>query len=53
MEAKELARSACRIFGHVWERPKYHAGHRAFVQGLVITRVRACKRCGQVEEVQK
>ena len=53
MDAKELARTACRIFGHIWERPKYHAGHEPFEGKFIIVRVRTCRRCGQVEEIQK
>lgn len=50
---KELARSACNVFGHQWTEPKYRAlvGPSPDYMGskLVITRVRTCRRCGKVE----
>lgn len=54
---KELSRSACRIFGHRWEPPKY-AAYRArrtlgAGSGLIIKRQRRCSRCGEVEAVER
>lgn len=56
---KELSRSACRIFGHMWEPPKY-AAYRYRAQrtlgagsGLTIRRQRRCSRCGEVEAVER
>jgi hypothetical protein len=63
---KELSRSACRIFGHSWERPRYVAytyAARSYdrnydhdeVPGtrLKIRRQRTCSRCGEVEKVER
>lgn len=59
---KELSRSACRIFGHSWERPRYVAYtyadrnyDRDEVPGtrLKIRRQRTCSRCGEVEKVER
>lgn len=58
---KELSRSACRIFGHNWERPRYVAYtydrsyDREEVSGtrLKIRRQRTCSRCGEVEKVER
>lgn len=59
---KELARSACRIFGHSWEQPRYvaytYAAHtygELEVAGtrLKIRRQRTCSRCGEVERVER
>ncbi len=53
LDPKELARSACRIFGHKWERPRY-AAHRDRLEGrLRIRRQRTCSRCGDVEAVER
>lgn len=50
---KELARSACRIFGHSWERPRYVAYKEVLGARLKIRRQRACSRCGEVETVER
>lgn len=53
---KELSRSACRIFGHRWESPKYAAYTRRTLgagSGLMIKRQRRCLRCGEVEAVER
>jgi len=53
LDPKELARSACRIFGHRWERPRY-AAHKDRLEGrLKIRRQRTCSRCGDVEAVER
>lgn len=52
MDAAELTRSACRIFGHQWGTPKYRAGKDPFTGKLVIARVR-CKRCGERAQVER
>jgi len=53
LDAKELARSACRIFGHRWERPKYAAHKDRSGARLRIRRQRSCSRCGEVEAVER
>lgn len=57
LDDKELARSTCRIFGHLWQKPVYRA-RTASAQWdapggrLVIERQRACSRCGEVERMR-
>lgn len=58
LDDKELARSTCRIFGHLWEKPAYRAHTSAERRGalggrLVIQRQRVCRRCGETERVRR
>ena len=53
----DLARSACRIFGHRWENVTYRAFRTADplrgARTLKIQRQRVCSRCGEVEVVKR
>ncbi len=57
MNDHNLARSACRIFGHRWENVKYRAFRAADplrgARTLTIQRQRVCSRCGEVEVVKR
>lgn len=57
LDAAELARSACRVFGHRWERPKFAASRRAEYDDrgarLRIRRQRTCSRCGETEVLER
>lgn len=48
---RELAQSACRIFGHQWGRTRYRAYIDTYSGKLVIRKTRSCKRCGEVQAV--
>ena len=53
----DLTRSACRIFGHKWQRAAYRAFRTSDAlrgaHALVIQRQRVCSRCGEVEVVKR
>lgn len=52
MDDKDLAQSACRIFGHQWDRTRYRAYTDPDSGKLVIRKTRSCKRCGEIQSVE-
>jgi hypothetical protein len=53
VDEADLARSACRIFGHTWGRTGYRAYPHPYTGKLTIVKARRCERCGEEQRLEK